>query len=134
MPDWLPSTPVVQHYDTHHYIPEKRDALMRWFGRFKKVIGYDPNDVMKTKRNGYQGKGAARRVGTNETYRQRKARLAAAGRDLGAERRRLRLERIAGQRRSPRTRSDHPDGRPPRSRALVASRPSDPPAEVAEAP
>lgn len=81
-----------QHYDTHHYIPEKRDALMRWVSRLKRVIGYNPNEVMKAKRTGFQGKGSARRLGMRETYRERKARLAAAGRSLGAERRKRRQE------------------------------------------
>jgi hypothetical protein len=81
-----------QHYDTHHYIPEKREALMQWVSRLKRVIGYNPNEVMKAKRNGFQGKGSARRLGTRETYRERKARLAAAGRSLGAERRKRRQE------------------------------------------
>ena len=83
-----------QHYDTHHYIPEKRAALVRWVARLRKVLGYEPNDVMKPERNGFQGKGPARRLGKRETYRQRKARLKAAGRDLGAERR-LRREELA---------------------------------------
>ncbi len=83
-----------QHYDTHHYIPEKRQALTQWFGRLRKVLGYDPNEVMKPERNGFQGKGPARRIGRRETYRQRKDRLAAEGRDLAAERRQLRQERI----------------------------------------
>ena len=82
-----------QHYDTHHYIPEKREALMQWVGRLRKVLGYDPNAVMKAERNGFQGKGPARRLGRPETYRERKARLAAEGRDLGAERRQLRQRR-----------------------------------------
>jgi integrase len=84
-----------QHYDTHHYIPEKRAALVRWVARLRKVLGYEPNDVMKAKRNGYQGKGTARRVGGAETYRERKARLKAAGRDLNAERRKQRKARLA---------------------------------------
>jgi integrase len=82
-----------QHYDTHHYIPEKREALMRWVTRLTKVLGYDPNAVMKAERTGFQGKGPARRLGKPETYRERKARLAAEGRDLGAERRQLRQRR-----------------------------------------
>jgi integrase len=81
-----------QHYDTHHYIPEKRQALTQWVSRLKKVLGYDPNDVMKPERNGFQGKGVARRLGRRETYRERKARLAAEGRDLNAERRKRRQE------------------------------------------
>jgi hypothetical protein len=43
--------------------------------------------------NGFQGKGPARRLGKRETYRQRKARLKAAGRDLSGERRLRRQER-----------------------------------------
>ena len=66
---------------------------MRWVARLKKVLGYEPNDVMEARRNGYQGKGAARRMGGAETYRERKARLKAAGRDLNAERRQRRLNR-----------------------------------------
>lgn len=84
------------HYDTHHYIPEKRDALTRWVRRLTKVIGYEPNAVMKAERTGYQGKGAARKLGkalTTETYGERKARLAAQGRDLDAERRQRRQVR-----------------------------------------
>jgi integrase len=81
-----------QHYDTHHYIPEKRDALMRWVSRLKNVLGYDPNAVMKGQRNGFQGKGSARRLGTAKSYHDRKARLAAQGRDLDAERRQRRQE------------------------------------------
>lgn len=81
-----------QHYDTHHYIPEKRQALVQWVGRLKRVIGYNPNEVMKAKRSGFQGKGSARRIGTRETYRERKARLAAAGRSLASERRQRRQE------------------------------------------
>ena len=71
-----------QHYDVHHYIPEKREALTRWVKRLAKILGYDPNDVMTAERNGFQGKGPARRLGRQETYRERKARLAAAGRVL----------------------------------------------------
>jgi hypothetical protein len=82
-----------QHYDTHHYIPEKREALIRWVARLRKVLGYDPNMVLKADRSGFQGKGQARRLGRPETYRERKVRLAAAGRDLGAERRQLRQQR-----------------------------------------
>jgi integrase len=82
-----------QHYDTHHYIPEKREALIQWVARLRKVLGYDPNMVLKVDRSGFQGKGQARRLGRPETYRERKVRLAAAGRDLGAERRQLRQQR-----------------------------------------
>ena len=77
-----------QHYDVHHYIPEKRQALTQWVRRLTKVLGYDPNAIMKGERTGYQGKGPARQLGkTPETYTERKARLAAHGRDLDAERR-----------------------------------------------
>jgi hypothetical protein len=75
------------HYDTHHYIPEKRKALTQWVNRLIRILGYNPNEVLKAKRNGYQGKGEARRIGVVESYRERKARLAAQGRDLDAERR-----------------------------------------------
>ena len=47
---------------------------------------------MTTERNGFQGKGPARRFARRETYRQRKARLTAEGRDLNAERRLRRQE------------------------------------------
>ncbi len=87
-----------QHYDTHHYIPEKREALMQWVSRLTKVLGYDPNAVMKAERSGFQGKGPARRLGRAEPYRERKARLAAEGRDLGAERSELRQRRQKGAR------------------------------------
>lgn len=80
------------HYDMYHYIPEKRDALTRWVQRFTEVLGHDPNDVMKAERIGYQGRGPARKLGRRESYRERKARLAAQGRDLAAERRRKRAE------------------------------------------
>jgi integrase len=83
-----------QHYDVHHYIPEKRQALAQWVRKLTKILGYDPNLVMKAERTGYQGKGAARRIGNRETYRQRKARLAAQGRDLNAERRAGRHRRV----------------------------------------
>ena len=86
-----------QHYDTHHYIPEKLQALTLWARRLAKVLGYDPNQVMKAERNGYQGKGSARRLSKRETYRQRKARLAAGGRDLSAERREARRRRLAAR-------------------------------------
>jgi integrase len=82
-----------QHYDTHHYIPEKRAALMRWVRCLTKVLGYSPNRVMNAERKGYQGKGPARLIGRRETYRERKGRLAAQGRDLDAERRRSRRSR-----------------------------------------
>jgi integrase len=84
-----------QHYDVHHYIPEKRQALTQWVRRLTKILGYDPNEVMKPERTGYQGKGQARKLGDRkpETYAQRKARLAAQGRDLDAERRLRRQER-----------------------------------------
>jgi hypothetical protein len=36
-----------QHYATHHYIPEKREALMQWASRLRRVLGYDPNAVKK---------------------------------------------------------------------------------------
>jgi integrase len=75
------------HYDMYHYIPEKRDALTRWVLRLAEVLGYDPNDVMKAERIGYQGRGPARKIGRRESYRERKARLAARGRDFAAERR-----------------------------------------------
>jgi hypothetical protein len=84
-----------QHYDTHNYIPEKRQALTQWVNRLTRILGYNPNDVMKAKRNGYQGKGDARRTGGAETYRERKARLKAAGRDLNAERRERRRMKLA---------------------------------------
>ena len=85
-----------QHYDTHHYIPEKRLALTQWVRRLTKILGYDPNEVMKAERTGYQGKGAARRLGgASQTYAQRKARLAEQGRDLNAERRAQRRRRIS---------------------------------------
>lgn len=90
-----------QHYDTHHYIPEKREALTQWVRRLTRILGYNPNDVMKAKRNGYQGKGAARRLGGQESYQQRKARLAAQGRDLAGERRQQR-ERSRARRSLPR--------------------------------
>jgi len=32
-----------QHYDVHHYIPEKREALTQWVKRLTKILGYDPN-------------------------------------------------------------------------------------------
>jgi len=81
-----------QHYDTHHYIPEKRQALTAWVKRLTRVLGYDPNEIMKPERRGYQGKGPTRRLGRRETYRERKARLASQGRDLNAERRLRRQE------------------------------------------
>lgn len=89
-----------QHYDTYHYIPEKRAALAQWVSRLRKVVGFDLNSVMKVERTGYQGRGPARRLGKkSESYAERKARLAALGRDLDAERRRrrqqLRRERLA---------------------------------------
>ena len=49
---------------------------------------------MKSERTGYQGKGPARKLGKRETYAQRQARLAAQGRDLGAERRESRRRRL----------------------------------------
>jgi hypothetical protein len=84
------------HYDTHQYIPEKLDALRRWVDRLTTVLGYDPNEIMNVERTGYQGRGPARRLGkaqTAETYAERKARLAAQGRDLAAERRQQREAR-----------------------------------------
>jgi integrase len=83
------------HYDVHHYIPEKRDALTRWVRRLTTILGYSPNRIMAADRTGYQGKGTARRLGKHETYRERKARLAAAGRDLNAERRRGRRSGVS---------------------------------------
>jgi hypothetical protein len=80
------------HYDMYHYVPEKRDALARWVQRLAEVLGHDPNDVMKAERTGYQGRGPARKLGRRETYRARKARFAAQGRDLKAERRQRRQE------------------------------------------
>jgi len=80
------------HYDMYHYIPEKRDALTRWVQRLVEILGYDPNDVLKAERLGYQGRGPARKLGRRESYRERKARLAAQGRDLAAERRARRRE------------------------------------------
>jgi integrase len=70
------------HYDMYHYIPEKRDALTRWVERLTEILGYDPNDAMKAERIGYQGRGPARKIGRRESYRERKARLTAQGRDL----------------------------------------------------
>jgi integrase len=80
------------HYDMYHYVPEKRDALTRWVQRLTEILGHEPNEIMKVDRTGYQGKGPARKLGTRETYRQRKARLAAEDRDLAAERRQRRQE------------------------------------------
>jgi len=78
----------------YHYIPEKRDALSRWVQRLVAILGHDPNDVMKAERIGYQGRGPARRLGRRESYHDRKARLAAQGRDLAAERRQRREEAV----------------------------------------
>ena len=89
-----------QHYDTHHYIPEKREALVQWARRLTKVVGYDPNSVMQVERVGYQGKGPARKLRTHETYSERKARLAAQGRDLDAERRAKRRLKVGANRRN----------------------------------
>jgi hypothetical protein len=75
------------HYDMYHYVPEKREALTRCVQRLAEVLGHDPNDVMKVERKAYQGKGPTRKLGKRETHGQRKARLAANGRDLAAERR-----------------------------------------------
>ncbi len=88
-----------QHYDTHHYIPEKREALLQWARRLTRIVGYDPNKVVKAERVGYQGKGPARKLGKTETYGERKARLAAQGRDLNAERRTKRRLRLAAKHR-----------------------------------
>jgi len=85
-----------QHYDLHHYIPEKRQALTQWARRLTKVLGYDPNQVMKSERKGYQGKGPARRLNGQEAYADRKNRLAAVGRDLNAERRSHRRQPTRG--------------------------------------
>jgi hypothetical protein len=79
----------------YHYIPEKRDALARWIERLTAVLGYAPNEIMKAERKGFQGKGAARRLGYSESYAERKARLATQGRDLDAERRLARAARKA---------------------------------------
>ena len=78
------------HYDMYHYVPEKREALTRWVQRLAEILGYDPDDVMRAERKGYQGKGPTRKIGRRETHHQRKARLASQGRDLAAERRRRR--------------------------------------------
>ena len=48
---------------------------------------------MKAERIGYLGRGPARKLGRRETLGARKARLAAQGRDLAAERRRKPGER-----------------------------------------
>jgi len=85
------------HYDMYHYVPEKRDALTRWVQRLTEILGHDPNDVMKAERTGYQGRGEARKLGKRESYRERKARLAAHGRDLAAERRQRRQEAARAQ-------------------------------------
>jgi len=74
------------HYDMYHYIPEKRDALTRWVQRLTEILGHDPNDVMKAERTGYQGREPAPKIEKRESYRERKARLAADGRDLAAGR------------------------------------------------
>ena len=55
-----------QHYDVHHYIPEKRQALTQWVERLTAILGYDPNVVMKAQRIGHQVKDAARRLGPRE--------------------------------------------------------------------
>ena len=78
--------------------PEKRQALAQWVNRLTRILGYNPNDVMKAKRNGYQGKGDARRLDGAETYRERKARLKVAGRDLNAERGAARAAKVAASR------------------------------------
>jgi integrase len=87
-----------QHYDIHHYVPEKREALVQWVRRLTKILGRDPNEVMKAERKGYQGNGIARRISRRESYRERKARLAAQGRDLCAERRENRRRRSTTRR------------------------------------
>jgi integrase len=89
---------VRKHYDHWRYIPERRDALKRWVAKLTEIAGHPPNDVMRDERSGYQGNGPARRTGHVESYGERKARLAAMGRDLAAERqeqRRARLRSLA---------------------------------------
>lgn len=54
-----------------------------------------PNRVVKAERVGSQGKGPARKLGKTETYGERKARLAAQGRDLDTERRARRNARVS---------------------------------------
>jgi hypothetical protein len=58
-----------QHYDVHHYIPEKREALTQWVKRLTKILGYDPNEVMTAERNGFQGKGPDRRESLDDMRR-----------------------------------------------------------------
>ena len=74
------------HYDMHHYIPEKREALARWVQRLTEILEYEPNTVMKTERQGYQGKGPARRIGKRQTHSERNPRPAAQDLDLAVER------------------------------------------------
>ena len=73
------------HYDMYHNVPDKRDALTRWVQRLAEILGYDPNDVMRRERRGYQGKGPTRKLGRRETHHQRKARLAVQGLVLAPE-------------------------------------------------
>ena len=90
-----PGDRLLRTYNTYQYIPEKREALERWERELTAVLGHEPCDVLLTERKGYQGKGGARRLARRETWAQRKARLAALGRDLEAEHRERQRERLA---------------------------------------
>lgn len=89
-----PGQRLARTYNTYQYIPEKRAALTLWAQHLTAVVGTTLVAPLYAERNGYQGKGSARRLGRSETWSQRKARLAAAGRDLVEEhRKRQRVQR-----------------------------------------
>jgi integrase len=87
-----PGQKLARTYNTYQYIPEKRAALQAWERELRRILGFNPVEVLRAEREGYQGKGSARRGGRRETWANRRLRLQAAGRDLAGEHR-------AGQRR-----------------------------------
>jgi integrase len=75
-------------YNAYDYLKERRQALTKWARKFEEIIGYKPSDVVRVERKGYQGKSKPRRLDKpNETWADRKARLASEGRDLVQEHR-----------------------------------------------
>jgi hypothetical protein len=82
-----PGQKLARTYNTYQYIPEKRAALQAWEHELRRILGFNPVEVLRAEREGYQGKGPERRVGRRETWADRRLRLQAAGRDLAAEHR-----------------------------------------------
>lgn len=93
-----PGDRLLRTYNTYQYIPEKREALERWSRELTQTLGYAPTDVLRGERRSLIATGAAIRPTRAETWAERKARLAASGRDLATEHRQHQRARLARRR------------------------------------